>query len=779
MKKSKRALYNIASTLILIPAPVLAQTAQPAGEAEASQIGDIIVTAQKRSEKLSDVPLSISASTGEQLLKQGVTSVGDLQRVVPGLAYTQSPYGAPIFTIRGIGFFDEAVGISPTVSVYVDQVPLPFSRATEGASLDLERVEVLKGPQGTLFGQNSTGGAINYIAAKPTDSFKAGVDASYGRFNDVDLQGFISGPLSETLTARLAVRSNWRDDWQKSTSRIDTLGHRDFKTARLLLDWQPSDTLKFEFNANGWKNKSDTQATQFLFYQASGGGPDEFGLLAEPAAPNEARAADWNPNQSFRRDDSFYQFSLRGDLELGDAATLTSISAYSKLAINSPIDVDGTRFPILGIGKDADTRTFSQELRLAGSIGDTEQLKWMIGGNYQHDKVDDIEHVSNQGSNSQVGPFDYITFDNSALQRINTKAVFGSLDYKLTDTLTAQGSVRYTDQKRSLNGCLIDSGNGEFSTAFGFLSTVFLGNPHAPTPGDPSYIPPGGCVTLDSTTNLPVPVVHKELHQNNLSWRAGLSWKPENDFLLYGNVTRGYKAGSFGTIPSVRPEQFDPVTQEQVTAYEVGFKTSLLDRTMQLTGAVFYYDYKNKQLLAYIADDFFGSLPGLVSVPKSRVTGAELNLVWRPVQALTLSAGGTYIKSKVTSDFETIGPVGTTFVNVKGEGFPNTPKWNFVGDAEYRFPVSSDWNAFVGGNVTYRSKADSTFAGPSSFDIKAYALVDLRLGFEKEDGSLRVQAWGRNITNKYYWSHVDHVLDTVNRTAGMPVTYGVSVSTRF
>jgi outer membrane receptor protein involved in Fe transport len=763
--------------------------AEAAGAAETAEIQEVIVTAQKRNERLLDVPLSITAVTGDALAKAGVKSVGDLQKVAPSLAFTQSPYGAPIYTIRGIGFFDEAVGISPTVSVYIDQVPIPFSRATEGASLDLERVEVLAGPQGTLFGQNSTGGAINYIAAKPTDTFKAGADLSYGRFNDLDLSGFVSGPVSETVRARLAVRHESRDGWQQSTSRDDSLGHVNFSSARLLVDWEPTDTLRLEFGASGWINKSDSQASQFIGYQASaadGGFPGSVAfpnlqrdLIAMPPAPNKARAADWNPNQSFRRDDSFYQLSLRGDLQLSEDITLTSISAYSKLEVSAPSDVDGTQFPVLGIRVESWTGTFSQELRLAGSAGGDDRLRWMVGGNYQHDRISDIQIVYNQGSNSGVGPFRYTDFMNdSAHQKMRAAAVFGSVDYKLTDTLTAQASARYTDTKRTLDGCLRD-GDGGLAQGFGFLSTIFNGNPHVPGPTEPSFIPQFGCVTLDPVTNFPVDNVHRELKEDNLSWRVGLSWKPDETTMVYANVTRGYKAGSFGTIPAVRPAQYDAVPQEELTAYELGAKSSLLDRKLEVTGALFWYDYKAKQLLAYIEDDFFGSLPGLVSVPSSRAKGAEFSLVARPVTGLTLSAAGTYVDTEVRSDFITLPPVGLTFFNAKGQPFPNTPKWSFVADADYHFPVAENWRGFVGANLTYKDKTNSTFGGGRQFQTPDYTLIDARLGAEREDGSLRVTAWVRNLTGKYYWTHVDHVLDTIDRVAGMPRTYGVTVSSRF
>ncbi len=218
----------------------LAQSDAAAGEANtqstagggSQDLAEVIVTAEKRTERLADVPLSITAATGDQLIKQGVNDPADLEKVVPGFTYRLSQNGTPVSHIRGVGFYDEQVAVAPAVTIYIDQVPLPYGRMTEGASLDLERVEVLKGPQGTLFGQNSTGGAVNYIAAKPTSSFAAGGDLAYGRFNEVDVGGFVSGPVATGLNARLAVRSETRDDWQVSNTRNDTIGKRNTNRTR-------------------------------------------------------------------------------------------------------------------------------------------------------------------------------------------------------------------------------------------------------------------------------------------------------------------------------------------------------------------------------------------------------------------------------------------------------------------------------------------------------------------------------------------------------------------
>jgi iron complex outermembrane receptor protein len=751
----------------------------PTGDSAEGGLQEIVVTAQKRAERVSDVPMSISAATGEQLQQLGINSPAALEKVVPGFVFTQSAYAAPVYTIRGIGSYDEAIAISPAVGVYVDQVPLPFSRMTPGASFDLARVEVLKGPQGTLFGENSTGGAINYIPNKPTDLLAAGGEVTYGRFNETDAQAFVSGPIGGAFKARLAVRTEERGDWQQSYTTGDELGARRFSTGRLLLDWSPHESLRVELGLNGWFDKSNTQAKQKIGYApiSPGGYPGAPGypnlqaqLQAYPNAPNDPRAADWSPGPTYDRNDNFYQFSIRADWDVAEKVTLTSLGAYSHLKVFTPNDNDGTTLPnsysiILG-----SIDSYTEELRAAGTLGPDNRLKWILGGNYEYDSTHDEQALSLNATNTGIGAFRWNGLDNLSNQNVNTRAVFGGLDFALTDSLLAQGSVRYTSQDRNYHGCLADNGNGQLAAAFSFLSTALS---HSPT-----VIPPGGCVTLDPVTNKPLSDgIRTSLDQDNVSWRTGLSWKPRSDVMLYANITKGYKAGSYGTVPAIRPVQADPVTQESVLAYETGFKAELLGHTAQLTGAAFYYDYQHKQLLGSInLGPPFGTLPGMVSIPKSRVAGAELDATVSPINNLKVRIAGTYVNSEVLGSYFVPNPLGGPTVQVGGNHFPNTPLWQATSDVEYQFALPNELTAFLGANATYRTSTLSFFAGDRDFVLHPYALLDLRAGVERD--AWRVELWAYNVTNRFYATFAQRVTDTVIRTVGMPTTYGITVSAK-
>ena len=730
---------------------------------------DIVVTAQKRSERLNEVPISIAAISGDQLTQQGIKSPADLGKVVLGFSYQDSAYQAPVFSIRGIGFYDLGIGSSPTVSVYVDQVPVPYLVMAEGVGLDAERVEVLKGPQGTLFGQNSTGGAINYIAAKPTIDLHAGFDLSYARFNDVDAQAYVSGPLADGLRFRVAARHEYRDGWQISQSRPnDRLGNRDFSEGRVLLDWDATSRLRFELNVNGWVNRSDTTANQFFRFQPQS--PGNFQPIPQLAtlapAPSNPRIADWDPGVSFRRNAKFYQFSGRADWDVDDAVTVTSITAYAHFKTFFPRDLDGTPYLQNTTTESGTIKSFSQELRAAV---DLRGIKLTVGGNYQSDNTSDDNLIQGFGTNDVLGPFRFNDLAESTAQRVKTYAGFASVNVPLTSTLSTDLGVRYTTQDRSFQGCLRDAGDGQLAAALALVPTL-AGLPYNPAP-------PGACVTLNADFTRPT-IIKDNLNENNVSWRASLNWKPSRDLLVYGNITKGYKAGTFSPVPAIFRAQLAPATQESVLAYELGTKFTFFDRRVDLTAAGFYYDYRNKQIDGTITIAPFGQLPSLVNVPRASVRGAEVGVTVRPVRGLSVLAGATYIDSKIDGSYITSDPNGA-IVDANGESFPNAPKLQLIGNAQYQFAVSSTLKLFVGTDVSYRTKTNTNLGANPLFLIHPYALVGISGGIESADQRWRIQIWGRNVLNKFYIINAVHPGDTIFRTAGEPATYGVTLTTKF
>jgi iron complex outermembrane recepter protein len=267
-----------------------------------------------------------------------------------------------------------------------------------------------------------------------------------------------------------------------------------------------------------------------------------------------------------------------------------------------------------------------------------------------------------------------------------------------------------------------------------------------------------------------------DLDEHNAPWRVGLSWKPQDGSLFYGNVTKGYKAGSFSTLPAVNVAQLTPVPQASVLAFEVGLKQALLNRTLTLDAAAFHYSYDDKQLRGYLFVFPFGNLPGLVTIPKSRVDGGEVGVAWRPTQSFTANLGATYVKTEVTRSFDTLDPDGNA-VDVRDEAFPFTPKWQLTSDAQYEVPVTGQVFGYIGATLRYQSESQAAFGDNPAYVLPSYPDLDMRVGVRSDQW--RFEFWSRNVTNRYYLTNMIHVIDTQVAVTGLPRMFGARVSYNF
>ena len=740
--------------------------------------GEIIVTAQKREQSLNDVGLSVTAATGEQLQNKGIASVDQLARISPGFSVGTTFTGTQVFSLRGVNFNTAQISASPTVSTYVDQASLPYSVMTGAMMLDVERVEVLKGPQGTLFGQNATAGSVNVIAAKPTEMLTAGFRSEVNNFGQVMAEGFVSGPLTDTLRARFAASTTQFGAWQRGyhlTGRDNRNGDQNKGAMRLLLDWTPTSRLKLSFNLNANYDKGDVQQYQIGTVAIVAPGQQYPGLDSYPG-PNDARDADWSPNVKWGRDTRMYQGILRADYEFSDAATLTSLTNYADYKQDNAQDGDGVDYDLLYYTPRGRIKAFSHEVRLSGNLLD-KRLAYILGGTYQKDKILDANDLVING----YSPIPFGTSFSTPTRLANRSlGVFGNFDFEFVDGLTLTAGARYTDTKQTSSGCTTGNALG---TAIANAVANGLRDLNG-LPADTTSFVVGQCITVNNfpTAGGGVPTFlpganFLEQNEDNLSWRVGLNYKPHRDLLIYGLVSRGYKSGVFPVSPAdLVASSKAPVKQEELTAYEVGTKLSLLDRKLQLNLAGFYYDYRDKQFLTYEPYPVTGFNQILRNIPKSKLKGAEAEITARPVAGLTLHGAVTYIDTEI-GNFDTYnGSVQP--INVGGSSFNYAPDWSGNIDAEYRFPVAADKEAFVAGSMLFNSATNSDLGGSPVTAIPSYEIFDARAGVSSEKG-WTASLFVRNLTDKYYWTAVFRSADIYARMAGMPRTYGASVSFRF
>ncbi|WP_176593981.1 TonB-dependent receptor [Sphingobium sp. EM0848] len=776
--KKRTCQFASVATVALVAMSVSSTAAQAADDsakgASPQEMAEIIVTANKRAENLSKVGLTITALGGAQLQQRNITSLQDLATAVPGLVFTQTDSNTPVYTLRGIGFYDTTLGAYPSVSVYLDETPLSFPVLTSQALFDVERVEVLKGPQGTLFGNNATGGAINYIAAKPTQDFSAGVSLDYARFNTFTADAYVSGPVTDTLLARVAVRATSGDGWQRSISRPDDRnGAPEAFAARFLLDWRPTDRLRIQTNLNGWRDRSEPPAAQFQKFIPNFPVPAGSGFVPPvPNAVDNARLAEWTPSHRPSADNRLLQAAVRADYEVTDAITLTSLTSYVDYRQRQVPEGDGLvgeRIDL--IQNDGYIHSFSTELRLADNSNPV--FRWTLGANYSHDVSDEIDATAQHDATSNYTnifaglPFPGNTFTNH--QVMKNYAVFGAVEYTFGQ-FTVKGSARYTQADRSTKNCNLGFTTGpepnNILAYFNILTNAVTGITY----------PAGTCTIFAS--NFTLHEFQGELNQHNLSWRTGVDWKPSNNVLVYINVAKGYKAGSFPALSGSADLAFSPVTQESVLDVEGGVKLQLLDRKLSVNLAGFYNDYRDKQVKSKLLDPLFGKLDALVNIPKSEIKGFEAEVNARPIPGLTIGGAVTYLDTKLVEAaglYSLTGALG----DFSGNPIPRASKWDVSGNFNYSFSVGATTKAFFGGQIIHRSHATSSIGNEPDFKLPAYTTIDVQGGLEFHDGKVRIMVWGKNIMNEFYLTNIYQYTDGIQRFTAKPATYGVTLGYKF
>lgn len=835
---SKGLLFASSSAVLALAVaqPALAQDVDASvGTPDERPANEIVVTANKREQAINDVGLTIQAATGETLVERGIKGPEDLVKLVPGFTFTQSLYSTPVYTLRGIGLYDATFGAAPSVSIYTDEIPRNVPVMSDALDLDVQRLEVLKGPQGTLFGQSSTGGAINYILAKPTDTFQAGAFASYERFNRFEASGYVSGPIGDSFSARLAVKGVTGGAWQRSLSRPDDENGDERKLmGRLTLDFNPSSDVLVRFTATGSKDKSDPLAPQYAgtvlniygsqAQLAASGNPygrvdaARYQQITNPASPGydasfagrqsvvvgrlssanaavraganallgtpvstNARDAEWTPGLLGKSDNDYYQFALHGEFSVTDNLTFVSNTSYAKKDLAYAQDLDGTTARVVDVPLDGYVKAFNHEFRLSG---DSSRFNWIVGAS-----LDDLRTEQNNffylGDYSANADLISLTLNNFNSKQISI-GFFGNAEYEVVPNLKIQGGVRYTENELDATYCYNDPAIDTAQGAAFLFGAALNSVPISIQPGQ--CFPTTGDLLLGTAKSTLAPV-QSSLNEHNVSYRVGANYQFPGGSLLYATVSQGYKAGIFSAIGASRANQYTPATQEKVIAYEGGFKGPLLGNRVQFNAAGFYYDYSDKQVRGRVQDVVFGLLEKMLNVPKSYVWGLEADVSGELFTGLRLSASGTYLKSKVTDDyFQTsdglavYNAAGFTG-NFKGSKLPYTPKYSGNVDLQYETALSAGMKAFLGGTVVYTGTQNATFETATlladDFVIPSHTTVDVRAGIASEDDRWRVTAFGRNVTNESYITGVSTFLDTIIRYRGKPAVYGVSAQFNF
>lgn len=728
------------SKLILLMASSATAFLASAGQSSYAQVGaddedTIVVTAQRREQSLQDVSVAVTVVTGDQLKDQGVTNINQLQNTAPNLEVEPAfGGGAAQFRLRGVGFQDYASNNSPTVGVYVNEVAFPVPVMTQGLIYDIERVEVLRGPQGTLYGRNTTGGAINFVTKKPTDEFAAGVFAEYGRFNEFKSEGYISGPITDGFRARISASTQQGGGWQHNRDTDEELGDANRGGVRGLFEFEPTSNLEFLFDAHYSWDKSENQGLYLINDLATRGGAGptiladtDRSLTGWGVSPTLLTDIGASPDRKPGRDNSGWGVSLNGALDLG-GAILNSITSYESLDRSELGDWDSSASSEADTFFGSDVSVFSQEVRLS-SDGEG-PFVWQVGLYYSKQELNE-RYFSD--FLDIFGTYGRVNYD----QTVESVAIFGQAEYALTDKINLIAGLRLESEDRFLEG---------FGTAFGGATAL----------------PP-----TDVSTSM-----------EPLTGKGGIEFRPTDDILLYASVSRGTKSGGFTTYNTGQESSIQPFAPEVLWAYEVGFKTDFIDN-LTLNGAAFYYDYSNQQVLSAVYG-VNGPVGRFANAPKSKIYGAELELTWQPLPNLNIIQALGYKEGEYVEFFDLDVPASrlanaAVFVDRAGEALP-FPDFSYSGSASYLIDLGN-FGVVAETNYSRRDFYPSWLG--STYDVESYWLVNASLSIAPTDGPWTLGIWARNLLDKEYDLTRNFFTSADIAQPGRPRTYGVRLTADF
>jgi iron complex outermembrane receptor protein len=713
-------------------------------------IGEIVVTAQRRAESNLSIGMNLTALSGDVVAEQRIQQVFDLQGRVPNLDVKEQVPGAmPVVTIRGVGLNDFGAANSPSAGVYIDQIYVASIAMMAFDMYDVERLEVLKGPQGTLYGRNSTAGALNIITRKPRSEFEGYAVLGYGDYEMLEIEGAVNAPLGEAGALRLSGKTVQQGEgyWTSRELPGESIGERDIASGRLQLALQPSEGFDLNLKVEASRSRSEMGQPEFFGTIDPGSGAPCAPILAGRIDNTQCTDllgytdTDGDPFQGDWARDAQYDIDSAGATLLMNAAlgptTLTSVTGYVDFERTFDIDVDATPFRQLDFVETDAIEQFSQELRLAGG---SERLEWILGGFYSRDDVE---------TNIPGGHDDLLLTQTLVLvdQTTTSAAAFAHGEWFLTDALSIVSGLRYTWEEREYAGGTTDLNPYGLSC---LLSPVCA----------PGFAGPFELTSVDS-----------KIEDSNWSWRVGLEYEPEQGSLAYATVSRGVKSGGFFSGISTTNLQLEPFDPEELTAYEVGYKRSF-DRAYVNT-SVFYYDYTDIQ--TFIAVDIGPfTIQRLGNVDEATVYGVDLEAAWLPASGLTLQASVGWLETELGAFSTLTGEV------PEGNKLPNAPDLTLGALARWERELSARLSGFIQADASYSDAVFKDAINDPIIAADSYTVWNARIGLRESDGAWEAALWGKNLGDEQYVVQaLNSGLGGGNRNFNAPRTVGASFTYRW
>ncbi len=744
---------------------VQSTTTDMAAADQAAPGGDIIVTAQRRSERLQDVPVAITALSAGDLDRMHVTNASRLEFATPG--FTWGSQGSDSFpAIRGVRTSLVSAQNDPVIGFYLDGIYQSRTQQQSIPLFDIARVEIQRGPQGTLYGRNTFGGNISVVTQEPLDIFALGLNGDIGNYASKHVDGFINLPISDTLQVRISGIYQKHDGYVRSTRAGVRINDNDENAQRINIKWKPIDDLEISLHAGHWQ-RDDAGAGSYGYKvagtlinpttgnQSINGQP----YAVNPSAPNGSpnvggqdvgipvTAGAWTNDWDYQPFEHLKENYVSGQIayDLG-FATLRSITGYTDFKANRSADNDQSSVVFTGLGygsgvQEPHTRSkaFTQEVQIASNS--TTPIQWIVGAYYLHDNIFEIYQQKITAPGNTVNGF-------KATTRLRTDALAGYAQgyyYIVPDTLRVIAGIRYSHEKKSFDFA---------DYADGVPGTYNFTTPYSVTSGAPSF--------------------------SSWTWRGGLEYTPSRNTMLYATASTGFESGGVndtGGDPTI-PSSYAP---QKVNAYEIGAKNRFLNGRIQTEVSLFWNQFDNLQINVYTPQvSYFGS------AGKARSRGAEFTLRTVPIPNFHVDATLAYMDAKYTSYisannfFGLSGGADTQSVDLAGKRIPQSPKIKTTLAVYYDIDLNGNGKLAPYASWLHSGSYYTTdYNTPLDYQ-KAYDKFDVSLRWTAPSGKYYIEGYGNNVSNvPVLYSAVVGRRQRIQVSYGPPATYGARFGVKF
>jgi len=710
MRGSWKALCSV--TALIAAEGAMAQTA--ADDARTAD-GDIVVTATRTgATRLQDTPLAVTAVDATTLDAAGIKDIRDLTSLAPSLQVTQNASFSQVY-IRGIGSNNVFAGSDPSSTIHLDGIYLARPASYLTNFIDVERIEVLRGPQGTLYGRNSVGGTINVISRRPSNEVEGKAQLTYGNYNFMRAEGYLSGPIVEDkIAGSFSFMGTKRDGYLKNI--VPGIGDADNERThggRGQLRFTPSAPLEIILRGDYVKS-NDSLAGYIKLLQAT---PDP--LANSVLGDFRKIAVNIRPSSERRQ----WGVAAEVNYDVGESMQLKSLTGYREYRLRQVGDTDGTAQNVRRTDQFEGQRQFSQELNLTGDVGG---LTYIFGAYYfgEHIEVD-----------SSVTTFPTVRANFSPTVDTEAFAGFGQATYALSSQISLTAGLRYTRERKRFD---------QVATNFSL----------------PTGLPLAG---------FPRTYVASDVYK---AWtpKVGVEFRPTDGMLLYASATKGFKSGGFNFASTNPAQGFDP---ETLWSYEVGAKLDLLDRLLRLNGTYFHYDYKDLQVQSFLTP----GVVDITNASDATVDGVELEVQVRPAAGIQFGGTLAYLDA-VYKNYPTALRPGNIAFDASGNRLNLAPKWAYTVFAQADVPVG-EGSFFARGEYNHRTRQFFTASNSGLDQQEGYGLVNASMGYTLPGDRWQFLVFGRNLADKEYVTSTATFTAGVAGRVGEPRTYGVRAIYRY